>query len=210
MSNALSPQAERHLQRAVDVAERIFVLLLFTAYAVRVWRSLALEPSNVLAVISEGLVVFFILIRRDATEFTVRPADWAIALGGTALALFVKPGGHPFLPGIVGTALMVTGLSLAITSKLTLRRSFGVAAANRGVVLAGPYAFVRHPMYAGYVLVYAGFLLNNPLPWNLAVYAATLSLLVARIAAEERVLAKDPRYADFMSRVRYRLAPGLF
>jgi protein-S-isoprenylcysteine O-methyltransferase Ste14 len=201
---------EGHLQRAVDVGERIFVLLLFAAYAVRVWRSLALEPSNILAVISEGLVVFFILIRRDATVFTLRPFDWAIALGGTALALFARPGGHLFLPSYVGTVFMVTGLLLAIASKLTLRRGFGVAAANRGIVHTGPYAYVRHPMYAGYVLVYVGFLLNNPLWWNIALYIATVTLIVARIVAEERVMAKDPGYAKFMSRVRYRLAPGLF
>jgi protein-S-isoprenylcysteine O-methyltransferase Ste14 len=161
-------------------------------------------------VISEALVVLFILIRRDATVFTLRPFDWAIALGGTALALFVRPGGHPFLPTFVGTAFMLVGLVLAITSKLTLRRSFGVAAANRGIVRAGPYNLVRHPMYAGYILVYVGFLSNNPLWWNLALYVATVILIVARILAEERVLARDPEYAEFMSRVRHRLAPGLF
>ena len=138
MSTTLSPHIERRLQRTVDIAERIFVLLLFAAYAVRVSRSLALEPSNILAVISEGLVVFFILIRRDAAVFTLRPFDWAIALGGTALALFARPGGHPVLPAFVGTGFMVAGLLLAIASKLILRRSFGVAAANRGVVAPGP------------------------------------------------------------------------
>jgi protein-S-isoprenylcysteine O-methyltransferase Ste14 len=110
----------------------------------------------------------------------------------------------------VGTAFMLVGLVLAITSKLTLRRSFGVAAANRGIVRAGPYNLVRHPMYAGYILVYVGFLSNNPLWWNLALYVATVILIVARILAEERVLARDPEYAEFMSRVRHRLAPGLF
>jgi protein-S-isoprenylcysteine O-methyltransferase Ste14 len=65
-------------------------------------------------------------------------------------------------------------------------------------------------MYAGYILVYAGFLLNNPLWWNLGVYFATMLCLIARILAEEKVLAKDADYADFMTRVRYRLAPGLF
>jgi protein-S-isoprenylcysteine O-methyltransferase Ste14 len=210
MSMTISPRVEGQLQRAVDVGERIFVLLLFAAYAVRVWGSIALEPSNILAVISEGLVVLFILIRRDATAFTLRPFDWAIALGGTALALFARPGGHPFLPTFVGTACMLAGLLLAITSKLMLRRSFGVAAANRGIVRAGPYNLVRHPMYAGYILVYVGFLLNNPLWWNLALYVATVILIVARALAEERVLVRDPGYAEFMSRVRNRLAPGLF
>jgi protein-S-isoprenylcysteine O-methyltransferase Ste14 len=210
MTAELSPRSERHLQRAVDVAERIFVLVLFAAYAMRVGRSLALAPSNVLAIVSESLVVVLILIRRDAATVTLRPFDWAVALGGTALALFVKPGGHPLLPAVVGTGLMMAGLLLAIASKLVLRRSFGMAAAHRGVVRAGPYTIVRHPMYAGYVLVYAGFYLNNPLPWNLGIYLATVACIVVRILAEEKVLARDPVYADFMRRVRFRLAPGLF
>ncbi len=106
--------------------------------------------------------------------------------------------------------MMVTGLALAIVAKLTIRRSFGVAAANRGVVLARPYRFVRHPMYAGYILVYAGILLNNPLAWNLVIYLFTITLLVARIFAEEKLLANDPAYAAFMGRVHYRLLPGIF
>lgn len=210
MSAQLNPRTERHLQRAVDVGERIFILVLFATFVVSVWSSFALKPFNFLAVLSEGLVVYFILVRRDAALFTMRPFDWAIALGGTSLAMFVRAGGTPLLPTIVGTVLMLGGVLLAIFSKLTLRRSFGVAAANRGVVCNGPYRFVRHPMYAGYVLVYAGFYLNNPLARNLAIYGATLVLLVARVLAEERVLTKDPAYAAVMSRVHYRLVPGVF
>ena len=210
MNAELSPQTEQQLQTAVDVTERIFVLLLFAIFAVRISRSFAFAPYNILAVISEGLVVLFILIRRRNAIITMRSIDWIIAIVGTSAPLFVRAGGHPFVSWLVGTAAMFTGLSIAVIAKLTLRRSFGMAAANRGVVRAGPYLVVRHPMYAGYVLVYAGFLLNNPLSWNLAIYALTLATLIARILAEEKVLAQDPQYADFMTHVRYRLVPGLF
>jgi len=210
MNAELSPHTEQRLQTAVDVTERIFVLLLFAIFAVRISRSFAFAPYNILAVISEGLVVLFILIRRRNAIITMRSIDWIIAIVGTSAPLFVRAGGHPFFSWLVGTAAMFTGLSIAIAAKLTLRRSFGMAAANRGVVRAGPYLVVRHPMYAGYVLVYAGFFLNNPLPWNLAIYALTLATLIARILAEEKVLAQDPQYADFMTHVRYRLVPGVF
>ena len=210
MNAELSPRAEQRLQLAVDIAERIFVLLLFAIFAVRISRSFAVAPTNMLAVMNEGLVVLFILTRRFTAIFTMRPIDWIIALAGTSAPLFVRAGGHPLLPWFVGAALMFAGLSVAITAKLTLRRSFGMAAANRGVVRGGPYRFIRHPMYAGYVLVYAGFLLNNPLPRNLALYVFTLATLVARILAEEKVLAQDRQYAEFMGRVHYRLVPGVF
>lgn len=210
MKTQLPARTERALQIAIDIGERIFVILLFASFAVRMWHSFAPEPYNLLAVMSEGLVVVFMLIRRNPSIVTMRPVDWLIAFVGTSAPMIVSAGGHSLFPPIVGTVFMFAGLILAIVAKLTLRRSFGIAAANRSVVSAGPYRFVRHPMYAGYTLVYVGFLLNNPLVWNLEIYSATIALFVARIFAEETVLAADPGYASFMHKVRYRLIPGLF
>ena len=210
MSAPLSDKSERILRGAVDVGERIFILLLFAGFVARLSHSLAARPFNALVFVSEGLVVLFILIRRDAMAFTVRPLDWVVALVGTALSMFVKSGGHPLVPPVVGATLMITGLCFSIVAKLSLRRSIGIAPANRGVVRAGPYSIVRHPMYAGYIAVYVGFFLNNPLAWNLVVYVLTTACLVTRIAAEEAVLSKDPHYTALMDRTRYRLVPGLY
>ena len=209
LSAPLSPAGEKAWQITIDLAERLFVLIIFANFVVVISHTLGVRPYNALALISEGLVVFFILIRRSAKAVTIRPWDWFIALAGTTLAMFVRAGGKPYAPEIFGTCLMFAGILLAIAAKLTLRKSFGVAAANRGAVISGPYRFVRHPMYAGYVLVYAGFFLNNPSPWNIAIYIATLALLVARIFAEEGVLDRDPVYAAYKARVHYRLVPGV-
>jgi protein-S-isoprenylcysteine O-methyltransferase Ste14 len=65
-------------------------------------------------------------------------------------------------------------------------------------------------MYAGYVLTQIGFLMVNPTPWNLAVYALAFGLQISRIRAEERILGCDAAYRDFAASVRYRLAPGIF
>ncbi len=210
MNAPVNTQLERRLQLAIDFGERIFILLLFASLVARVSHTIGVRPYNMLVLVSEGLVAFFVIIRRPAFSISVRPRDWVIALAGTALAMFVNAGGRPLLPDIIGTALMFAGLLLAIWAKLSLRRSFGIAAANRGVIVAGPYRFIRHPIYSGYIVVYVGFLLNNPLPWNLGVYAMTTLLLVIRVLAEERVLKNDPAYDVYSGQVRFRLVPALF
>jgi protein-S-isoprenylcysteine O-methyltransferase Ste14 len=204
------PVPQGPLKRILDLGERAFSLALFAALVARLAPTLPTRPWNGLLLVSEGLVVFFMIIRRRPQLVTSRPLDWLAAFLGTAAPLLVRPGGHPLGPPAVGGTLILVGLVVSIWAKLTLRRSFGLAAANRGVVGAGLYGLVRHPMYAGYLMVYAGFFLLNPLAWNAGIYLLTIAFLVFRLMAEERLLAKDPHYLAFMGRVRYRLAPGLF
>lgn len=206
----MSPRWEDAFQRAIDTCERIFVVLLFARFVVIISHGIVLRPYNILLLISEGLIALLILIRRPALNITTRPLDWLIAMGGTCLPLFVRPGAQPLMPAFIGTVLMFAGLLLSIWAKLSLRRSFGMAAANRGAVISGPYRFVRHPMYAGYIIVYVGFLLNNPLMKNLYIYAATLVLQVLRVLAEESILKTDPVYDAYARRVRFRLIPAVF
>src|SRR5439155_11353335 len=117
-----------------------------------------------------------------------------VAFLGTSAPLLVMAQGGGWLPAGLGSALMITGLLINISAKVALNRSFGLAAANRGVKRAGPYRLLRHPMYAGYALTQVTFLLLNPGLWNLAIYALAWSVQILRIRAEERVLLEDPAY----------------
>ena len=105
---------------------------------------------------------------------------------------------------------MITGIVFQVICKLTLRRSFGLAPANRGLVVAGPYKLVRHPIYASYLINQTGFLLLNPTAWNAGILAGSLVIQIFRIAAEERLLAHDEAHAAFREAVPYRLLPGLY
>ena len=99
---------------------------------------------------------------------------------------------------------------IAVSAQLSLSRSFGVVAANRGVRTGGVYGLVRHPMYLGYFLTHLGFLLTNPALWNVAVYAVWTACQLYRVRAEERVLSGDTAYVAFTRRVRYRLVPFVY
>ncbi len=198
---------------ALDFAERTVLLVLFGAMA---WRFLqdwivSGNPLGPILLLSEGSVILFLVIRRFAAEITMRPLDWAAAALGTALPLLAKPSGaEPLAPLALCLAMMMGGFALQVAAKLTLRRSFGVVAANRGVKAGGPYRLVRHPMYAGYLLTQAGFLLGDPNAFNAAIYAAAVGFQIQRILAEESLLSRDPAYRALTEKVRYRLVPGVF
>lgn len=197
----------------LDLIEKIVVSALLGLLATRMIPS-ALNSGNVLPVIllaSEALVVAFILLRRPTHDISVDWRDWLFGLAGTVAPLLAAPpGATPIIPTSVCAWLMMAGFCLNMSAKLTLRRSFGVVAANRGVKVGGPYRMIRHPMYAGYTLTQIGFLLSGPTLWNFAVYGIALWIQVIRIRAEERILNNDPAYCAMSERVRYRLVPYVF
>jgi protein-S-isoprenylcysteine O-methyltransferase Ste14 len=79
------------------------------------------------------------------------------------------------------------------------------------VVTTGPYAYVRHPMYAGALLFMLGVPLLLGSWWGLLGAAGLMVLLGLRTVLEERTLkAELDGYADYTSRVRYRLVPHLW
>ncbi|MDQ2953426.1 MAG: isoprenylcysteine carboxylmethyltransferase family protein [Pseudomonadota bacterium] len=169
------------------------------------------EYLNILLLLSEALVVFFVVLRRRATAISERSIDWFVGFAGTLVPLFaLPPEGEPVVPIAFCAILMLGGFGLNMSAKLTLLRSFGVVAANRGIKIGGPYRLIRHPMYAGYMLTQLGFLLSGPNFWNACVYALAFGLQVVRILAEERMLNQDPAYRELSVRVRYRLAPFVF
>jgi len=197
----------------LDLVEKFIVAAFMTVLAARmipvVIATGALPP--LLLLVSESMVVLFILLRRHTDTISRRGSDWAIGMAGTLLPLLaIAPQGEALAPSRIVEGLMISGFLFQIWAKLTLRRSFGVVAANRGVKASGPYRILRHPMYAGYALTHIGFLLAGPTLWNFAIYAGTLTLQVRRILAEERVLGEDPAYRALAERTRYRLLPPVF
>ncbi|HKX33678.1 MAG TPA: isoprenylcysteine carboxylmethyltransferase family protein [Blastocatellia bacterium] len=76
------------------------------------------------------------------------------------------------------------------------------------VISTGPYAFVRHPMYAGVLIMMIGIPLALGSWWGLAVLALNLPMLIWRILDEERLLKKElPGYMEYTQNIRYRLVP---
>jgi len=93
--------------------------------------------------------------------------------------------------------------------------SFGSAtielAPGQTVVSTGPYAWVRHPMYAAALVMLAGIPISLGSWWGLSILAAIMPALIWRLLDEERFLAGNlPGYPEYQGRVRYRLIPRIW
>jgi protein-S-isoprenylcysteine O-methyltransferase Ste14 len=159
----------------------------------------------------QTLVAFAYLIRRPARLVTRRLDDWLLAFGGTFAGVLFRPEGrHPGWGIHIGLVLQLLGVAIVVASLVTLGRSFGFAAADRGVVRRGPYAVVRHPMYASYLLLQSGYLLQSLSLRNTAVLLLGTICNAGRALAEERLLANNKDYLAYRSDVRRRIIPGLW
>jgi protein-S-isoprenylcysteine O-methyltransferase Ste14 len=119
----------------------------------------------------------------------------------------------PLAVEIVGMLLVAAGF--AIIFLVYRENSFTSAtieiAEGQKVVSTGPYAFVRHPMYAGGLV----YLLGTPLAlgswWGLLAFAAMVPFLIWRLFEEEKFLAANlTGYVAYCRKVRYRLIRGIF
>jgi protein-S-isoprenylcysteine O-methyltransferase Ste14 len=137
------------------------------------------------------------------------------------LGTFVVPGldrrfgwSHvPLAASFAGDALVALGFLVVF---LTFRANTFTAgtielAEGQRLVDSGPYAVVRHPMYAGALIMFVGFPSALGSWWGLLPAAGIVPVLAWRLTREEAFLAANlAGYRDYRARVRYRLAPILW
>lgn len=205
LSNVAPGLYGRYLPRALDITERTLVVFCFIFFLAANFATL--NPVNAMVAAAESVAVFCILLRRPADSVSLSPWDWALAIGGTVGGMLARPGAAP-LAGDVGPIMFwIAGLFISVAAKLSLNRRFGVAPANRGVQAHGAYAFIRHPMYAGYLAMNVAYFLLNPTLYNLIVYAFTWAFQFARVQREEAWLRRDAAYRAYAKAVRFRFIP---
>ena len=118
------------------------------------------------------------------------------------------------LPGVLlGDILFVVGFGLIgrVYRENTYTSATIEVAEGQKVISTGPYALVRHPMYASALL----YLLGTPLALRSYVgfipLAFMLPFLIWRLLDEERMLIRElPGYTLYLARVRYRLVPHVW
>jgi protein-S-isoprenylcysteine O-methyltransferase Ste14 len=80
--------------------------------------------------------------------------------------------------------------------------------ADQKIITTGPYSIVRHPMYAGSLIMLFGVPLALGSWWGLLVVIPMLLVIIWRLLDEEKFLAKNlSGYPEYQKKVRYRLIP---
>jgi protein-S-isoprenylcysteine O-methyltransferase Ste14 len=149
-----------------------------------------------------------------------QPAQKLIMLGASVgfvgllvvPALDVRFGWSAMSPGVVllGDALLIAGFYFIwiVYRENTFTSATIEVAKDQKVVSTGPYAVVRHPMYAGGLLYLLGMPLALGSYWGLVVFGVVLLLVLWRLFDEERFLSRNlPGYTEYQQRVRHRLVP---
>jgi protein-S-isoprenylcysteine O-methyltransferase Ste14 len=116
----------------------------------------------------------------------------------------------PLAVVVLGDVLVALGLLAVfrVFKENTFTSATIEVGAEQWVISTGPYALVRHPMYAGALVMLLGVPLALGSWWGLLVVVVMAAVIVGRLLDEETYLAKNlPGYPEYQRQVRYRLLP---
>ena len=116
--------------------------------------------------------------------------------------------------GLIATLLTSIGLAIALWARAALGRNWSGTITfkeDHELIQRGPYAWVRHPIYSGLLLMALGTALDSTRPTSFVFLAGLFALLVLKARAEERLMLRHfpDAYADYRQRVK-ALIPGVW
>jgi protein-S-isoprenylcysteine O-methyltransferase Ste14 len=190
------------------------------AASVDAWRDALAEPS-----VRAWSIAGFVLLRTavlaavSVCVFTRKPprrhsrdpvAFAACAAALVAIPLLEKPSETAETALVVAGDLVALGAwAWLLVSFVTLGRCFGLLPEARGLVTSGPYRLVRHPIYLGEFVGFAGLVLASPTARNLLVAVVFAAAQAVRMRLEEQALADEfPEYTAYAGATP-RLVPRL-
>jgi protein-S-isoprenylcysteine O-methyltransferase Ste14 len=205
------------------------IIIFLPAGTLRYWQGWALFVTFTVA--STALTVYMALYDKELLERRLRAGPRAetrtsqkiiialVMLGSLAFLVFPvldhRFGWSPVPPSVSIVGNMLIGLGYLFIFFVVRENSYAAStiqvADDQRVVSTGPYALVRHPMYAGALLLIIGLPLALGSWYGVFGIIGFVPVLIWRLSDEERFLTRNlPGYAEYVSKVRWRLIPGVF
>jgi len=178
----------------VGISRHLIALLLnfFVGILLLLSRRIAVPPQKLKDILVPLATSFFNLTYNTIHWFpasvqkSLCPSGWQTPLAVSGLLL-----------GVIGSAVALWGI-------LYLGRSFGVFVVVRKVIFGGPYQWVRHPMYLGYVGMLAGLILANFSVAYFTLVPIHIGLLLYRGRLEETRLSEySAEYQEYRKRTGF-------
>lgn len=219
-------------KRLIQVAAQVGIqaLVLFLSAGTLAWP----QAWAFLGLYLVGIAVNAWLMRRTPEKIAERARTagakkWDKVVGGLGAAMhfivllavagsdvrFEWTGALPLAVYLIGAVVSILGF--ALFSWAMIENAYFASCvriqAERGhaVCSTGPYRFVRHPGYVGFILQSSGLPLFLGSLWALVPGALAAVLMVVRTALEDRTLQDElTGYRDYAQEVRYRLLPGIW
>ncbi len=184
----------------VEQARWLLVTLLFVLFWSAYWRR---RPA--LALASRPVEILLPLIC-SGLPLAQYPPSAVVSTLGALLGAGANELWRPlFTTGAtLGLSIMAAGEAFAVTSMLSLGRSFSIFAEVRELASSGLYRYVRHPLYLGEMIAVWGYVLAWPAPWAIACALLFTGLQSWRARVEERrLLQYHPAYAAYRERAGF-------
>jgi protein-S-isoprenylcysteine O-methyltransferase Ste14 len=158
--------------------------------------------------------------REGRTAFAIRFVGFFVLLG-TLVAYAIDPAWMRAIdlpiPGAgrwVGFAIGLLGVAMAGWAQITIGQQWSAQlqlTEGHQLITRGPYAYVRHPIYAALIAISIGFALVTVNWLFIAFGALAIAMSVARIPREEKMMRDGVSgYAEYAAKVRFRLLPGVW
>ena len=119
----------------------------------------------------------------------------------------------PLVGVIIGFVFSILGIAFVVYTATYNRYMAATITVeeNQPIVSTGPYAWVRHPMYSSVCLWFTATPLVLGSWWGVVAIVPMYIVLYFRIINEEQYLREHlPGYAEYCTKVRWRLIPFIF
>jgi protein-S-isoprenylcysteine O-methyltransferase Ste14 len=217
---------KRFLQVAFQIV--LFAVLLFVSAGrlAWVWAWIYLGMYVLVVAVNAFVLPPDLIEERGRSKENVKPWDRLIMTLNIlpALSLLIVAGldfrlgwSFPFSAWIrvAAVAIMILGNAL-FTWAMISNHYFSTAVRlqldrNHQVATGGPYRYVRHPGYVGFIVLNLATPLILGSLWALIPAAVMMVLFIVRTALEDATLRKElDGYKEYAQKVRYRLVPGIW